>query len=502
MNPAALKAAVTAWQQAKALHAAGRLAEAEPLYRKALATLPKTPDLLADYARLAEKLGDWNAAEKIWARFDTSAPTRSRADRRGLALAKLGRFAEGVEVLEAYHKRYPDDADSLLNLAVCYNRMMRDEDAMAALRHAIAVKPQLQQAWESLVVMLVNDCRREEADVLLKEAIHRFPDNRELRFALMEHKLKSLDFAGGFDMFEARWGTDYVGTPVVLPTERLWDGSPFEGRLIIRAEQGIGDELLYSGLFADLLARHPDTVIECEPRLLALFGRSFPQATFVARDAPLDDPLRATFDRQCIAGDLNRWLRRSPSDCPTRSGWLRPDPDLRDTLRADYRQRYGNALRVGLSWRSRHPANGVAKSLTLEMLRPLLGLPGIRFFSLQYGDVGEELDAFAHQHGIEIDRDPRIDPTRDIDGLAARIDAMDLVVSTSNTTVHLAGALGVPTWVMLQRDHGLCWYWAYEGEQVPWYPSVRLFRCPSRKDWTPVISDIGQRLVARARHGA
>lgn len=503
MNPAALKAAVTAWQQAKALQAAGRLAEAQPLYRKALTVLPRTPDLLADYGRLAEKLGDWDTAERVWARFDATAPARPRTDRRGLALAQLGRFAEGIEVLEAYHKRYPDDADSLLNLAVCYNRMLRDDEAIRTLRHAIAIKPDLQQAWESLVVMLINDGRREEAGALLGEALERFPDNPELRYALLEHKLKSLDFAGGFDLFDARWGTGYVGMAVNLPTERLWDGTPFEGRLVVRAEQGVGDELLYSGMFADLLARHADTVIECDPRLLPLFARSFPQGTFVSREAPPDDPLRSRFDRQCIAGDLNRWLRRSPADCSARAGWLRPDAERRDALRTDYRQQYGSALRVGLSWRSRHPANGPAKSLTLEMLRPLLTLPGIRFFSLQYGtEAREEAERFTREHGIPVHIEPTVDPTADLDGLAAQIDAMDLVVSTSNTTVHLAGALGVPTWIMLQRDHGLCWYWAYEGEQVPWYPSVRLFRCPSRQEWAPVIAGIGQRLVARARHGA
>lgn len=502
MNPAALKAAVSAWQQAKALHAAGQLRASEPYYRKALQILPATADLLADYGRLAEQLGDWNAAEKIWHRFSVAAPTRPALNHRGLALIQLDRFDDALAVLQAHQQRYPDDLDSLVNVAVCLSRLGRDQDAIRLLRNASARQPDHELVQESLATLLINAGEPAEAENVLRDAIARFPGNNDLRYMLMEHRLKTGDFAGGFDLFDARWGTRFVGQAVALPRDRLWDGEPFEGKLLVRAEQGIGDELLYSNLFGDLLARHADTVFDCDRRLLPLFARSFPQATFIPRDTPEDDPARAGYARQCVAGDLCRWLRRSIDDFPRRSGWLKADAARRDALLSDYRSRYGSLLRVGISWRSRHPANGPAKSLTLEQLKPLLALPGIRFFALQYGDTAGEIRRFAEAHGIDLHVEPAVDPTDDLDGLAAQIDAMDVVVSTSNSTVHLAGALGVPTWVMLQRDQGLSWYWGYEGERVPWYPNTRLLRCPARGDWQPVINEAASRLAARARTGS
>lgn len=502
MNPAALQAAVLAWKQAKALHGAARLAEAEPFYRKALMILPRTADLLADYARLAEQVGDWSAAEKTWARFGAADPTRPFQNHRGLALLQLDRTAEALDALEAHHRRWPNDAPSLANLAVCQIRLGREEDAIATLRHAVSVAPADSHAWESLATVLINNARFAEAETVLEQARARFPDNADLRYMQMEHRLRRFDYAGGFDMFDARWGTRFIGEEVRLPTDRLWQGEPFEGTLLVRAEQGIGDELLYSSLLGDLLARHPDVVVDCDARLLPLFARSFPSIRFIPRDTPEDDPRRGGFARQCIAGDLCRLLRRSADDFPKRPGWLQADRERRDALRSEFRERFGPRFRVGIAWRSRHPVNGPGKSLTLEQLLPLLSVPGVQFFNLQYGDVADELDAFEGRTGIHIHRCDSVDPTRDLDGLAAQIDTLDLVVSTSNSTVHLSGALGVPTWILLHRDQGVPWYWGYEGERVPWYPNTRLFRCPSRGAWTPVIQEAAALLASRARTGA
>lgn len=497
-DPAAIKAAALAWQQARALHAAGRLQEAEPQYRKALAVMAQAPDLLADYGRLAAQLGDWRASEQIWRKVAALAPQRATDNHLGLALVQQGRLDEGLAALQAHQQRFADDVDSMVNLAACLAYLGRQAEAEPWLRRAVQLRPAFQHAWESLANLLINLGDRAAAGEVLAQATALHPQNAELRYMLMEHRLKCRDYGGGFDLFEARWGTRLAGTGVRLPTDRRWDGTPFTGRLLVRAEQGIGDELLYSSLFTDLLARHADTLIDCDPRLLPLFSRSFPAATFIARTTPEDDPRRSGYARQCIAGDLCRWLRRSEADFLTRAGWLQPDPQRRDALRAQYRERHGNALRVGLSWRSKRPVDGDAKSLALEQLLPLLQLPGVVFFNLQYGDVAADIAALRAAHGIEVQVEPTVDPTDDLDGLAAQVAALDLVVSTSNSTVHLAGAVGVPTLVLLHRDRGLPWYWAYEGEQVPWYPGTRLLRCPQRGDWAPVIAAARDAVAARA----
>ena len=119
---------------------------------------------------------------------------------------------------------------------------------------------------------------------------------------------------------------------------------------------------------------------------------------------------------------------------------------------------------------------------------PLLRQPGHVWVNLQYGDVGTEIAQLAERHGIAVHRDPEIDPTQNLDGLAAQIAALDAVVSSSNSTVHLAGALGRPCHVLLPAGRGRMWYWPREGETSPWYASIRLLRQQTAGDWSAVVT--------------
>ncbi len=502
MNPDQVKAAVLAWQSARTLHQAGKFREAEPLYRKALQAMPRNVDLLNDYGRLAEQLNDWRAAENIWRATQQLAPERAFGDRLGLALLQQQRPADALPVLESHRTQKPDDAASLANLAYCLNQLGREDDAINVLQDAVRIRPTLGIANESLITLLINAGRREEAGAALANALRVLPNDPEFRYMDMEHRLKSFDFAGGFDRCDARWITRFVesairGGKLQLPRERLWDGQPFAGRLLVRAEQGVGDELIYSSLLADLAKQHANTVIDCDARLIPLFARSYPSLQFIPRETPEGDPRRGAYDRQCLMGDLPKFFRRCATDFPTPAGWLQPDITRRDALQQEYISRFGKKLRIGISWRSANPANGDAKSLQLDQLLPLLTTPGTQFISLQYGETSAEIDAFAARSGIHIYRDANIDATQDLDGLAAQICALDLVISTSNSTVHLAGALGAPTWVLLHRDRGLPWYWGYEGESVPWYPRTTLLRCPRRGHWAPIVAEAATRLAQR-----
>lgn len=502
MNPAQIQIAMAAWQKARSLLEAGMLREADVHFRKALQIMPRVPDLLADYGRLAEQLGDWRAAENIWRAAQQAAPDRSYGDHLGLALLQQNRNEDALPVLEQHQKKFANDIDSLLNLAVAYSRLQRDEDAIRILRQATKLRPDRLMSWESLITLLINNSLREDADAALEKARKLFPDDSELRYMEMDHRLKSRDFAGGFDIFDRRWKTRFAGaegTDFRLPQNKLWDGRDFTGKLLVRAEQGIGDELLYSSLLPDLQQRHADTVVDCDPRLLPLFARSFPAMVFVPRKTPNDDPRIAGFASQCLFGDLPRLFRRHVGDFPKQAGWIRADEVRRQTLAGEYGRLFPGLLRVGISWRSKHPTSGDAKSLTLDRLQPLLATPGVQFFNLQYGDTAAEIEAFAARTGIRIHSEPTVDPTQDLDGLAAQIAALDLVISTSNSTVHLAGALGTPVWIMLHRDQGLPWYWAYEGETVPWYPNTRLIRCRRRGEWEPVIAEATERLQQHAQ---
>lgn len=157
-------------------------------------------------------------------------------------------------------------------------------------------------------------------------------------------------------------------------------------------------------------------------------------------------------------------------------------------------------LRVGVSWRSGNAGLGAHKSIPLAQWAPILRIPKVAFVSLQYGDTASERAAVETELGVPVWQDPDVDPLQDMDAAAAQLACLDLVVTVSNTAAHLAGALGVPTWLLLPAPgHGLLWYWMLDRTDSPFYPSLRCFRQRRPGDWSGVIGMVAEALIAKQR---
>ena len=149
---------------------------------------------------------------------------------------------------------------------------------------------------------------------------------------------------------------------------------------------------------------------------------------------------------------------------------------------------------IGISWKSENHVVGSFKSVTLEKWAAIFTVPDTFFVCLQYGAVKDELVNLKRVLEIDIFHDPEIDPYLSPDQSTAQIAAMDLVISTSNTTVHFAGALSVPVWTMAPQGPGALWYWFSGRDTSPWYPSMRIFRQSRAGDWSDVVTNIAERL--------
>ena len=147
---------------------------------------------------------------------------------------------------------------------------------------------------------------------------------------------------------------------------------------------------------------------------------------------------------------------------------------------------------VGISWNSKNKRIGDRKSLALSELEPLAGVAGVKLVDLQYGDTQAQRDAFHTETGIGILHDDGIDQMADLDAFAAQVAAMDLVISVSNTTVHMAGALGIPTWVILNTAPLACWM--VGRDDSPWYSSLKLFWQTEPGLWSDVIERVAKEL--------
>jgi hypothetical protein len=268
--------------------------------------------------------------------------------------------------------------------------------------------------------------------------------------------------------------------PRAYPQTR-WNGGRVHGALLAWGEQGLGDEILYSSMMPDLLARTDQVVLEVEPRLVALMQRSFPTVTVI----PLKPELYSgNVAVQEPLGGLGLHFRPTFEDFPKRDrGYLVADAvraaELRSRVAGD------GKFVIGLSWLSK-AVSGKSKSASLREFEPLLRLPNCRFVDLQYGDTAADRTTVERELGIRIER-LDIDNTNDIDGLAALITACDAVVTVSNVTAHLAGALGRPTWVLVPHGVGRLWFWFHAGNDSPWYPRVRVFRQQRARPWSELL---------------
>jgi hypothetical protein len=246
-------------------------------------------------------------------------------------------------------------------------------------------------------------------------------------------------------------------------------------------------------MLADLQAASVESFVCLDGRLQALFGRSFPGLDFVLPTEILGiDPAQQLFGAQVQIASMGRFFRRNTNSLSrVPSPYLKAEPSLANALRQ--RLRRDGKLICGLSWGSKNLETGASKSMTLETLRPVLQVPGVQFVDLQYGDTQEERQATKATTGVDIEHLNDIDNLNDIDGLAALIKACDIVITVSNSTAHLAAALGKPT-IILLAHHTPLWYWHLDSMNSPWYPSVTLLRQSEPGQWNSVVNKAARML--------
>ncbi len=347
----------------------------------------------------------------------------------------------------------------------------------------------------NLALLLHETERFAEAEAAYRQALNLDPGHDFAQYNFGLFCLTQGRFKEGWEGYERRWKMKGFNALRHQAPQMPWRGEPLSGEsMVVWQEQGVGDVILYAGLIPSLLSLEPRLVVECEARLVPLLARSFPRARVVMRS---DQVHPATLEArwQSPLGSLCRWLRARPEDFAWHGPYLVPDPVRVAELRKRYRGS-GDKLVIGISWRSSNYKVGVRKSLPLSAWAPLLKCPGVTFVNLQYGDCTDELARLERDYGVSVQQDNTVDAMQDLDGFAAQVAAMDLVISTSNSTAHFAGALGVPAWTLLPRGDALLWYWFHETEQSPWYPGMRLFRQDCPGDWSGPLARIQAALPA------
>jgi tetratricopeptide (TPR) repeat protein len=401
-SPENIQRGLALFAQAQQLHARKNMAEAATAFQRATALMPDHPQLLTAYGQFAEEAGDFRAAEKIYRRIGELRPDSGFEGRLAIVLFRQQKYSDAVPFFEAFlaqaKQQAAPNADMLHALASSLCTIGRWEDGLATARRAIAIHEDMRYRDTELNA-LFHLGRSGELDACIDDVLACYPQSREIRSLYALHKLKSGDYANGFRFFsDLRWRNalrQKQGRGGVDAYAGQWDGSVFDGVLIITTEQGLGDEIMLSSMFDDLLACGQRTLIECDERLMPLYQRSYPALQFLPRGQEKNLTFPAgTEIRSITALDLANTLRNAAEKFPARRQWLVPDPARVAAIRAAYQKRWPGKRLVGLSWKSaRVMEGGATKNIDITDFAGLLGNRDSHFVNLQYGNIAGDVAA-------------------------------------------------------------------------------------------------------------
>jgi tetratricopeptide (TPR) repeat protein len=297
--------------------------------------------------------------------------------------------------------------------------------------------------------------------------------------------LRLLDFEAGWLSYEWRWKV-LKDMPQFLNTSKpLWKPL-MKQRVLLWGEQGLGDEIMFASLILDMHSLSSKLIVQTDQRLVDLFKRSFPDNIDFR---PHNEIVSETeYDAHMPLGSAPLHFRQTIESFKGRSeGWLSACSTRAKILRSKLLCDDSEVL-IGISWHTTARRNGAQNRLIpLNQIAQMLQASKVRLVSLQYGDFANEIKKLSTDYGIKVAQVNEVDNMNDIDGLAALISACDRIVSIDNTTVHLAGALGKETKVLLPHD---CeWRWGQVSEDSYWYDSVQLHRQVIIGDWEHVIKN-------------
>lgn len=480
-----------------ALGARGDRAGEIDAYRRALDSNPRLAPVWSNLGNAMLEAGRIEEAVSACRRaIELDTNFAAAWNNLGDALREHGQVEEAIRACERAVQLCPELAGAWNNLGAALLEHGDTEQSVAALNRALELQPRNALAIYNLGV---TQERRQQNDAAVSSYRRALEIDSELataRLRLACMLLSRGDLAEGWVGYEWRWRERHAVPKRFDFTPWVGDSSPGR-RLLIWAEQGIGDQILHASMIRELADSGLRITLEADPRLVSLMQRSFAGARVVPRTQPAAlDP--ANFDCQSPLTSLGRWLRPSFDAFPRHSGYLKADPGLTEMFSARLR-RAGSGMVVGVSWTSAERNIGSAKSAALAEWARILRVPGIRFVDLQYGDTtGARLDLM-QRHGLEITHFDDIDLFNDLEALAALCAACDLVITVSNVTAHMAGALGKPVWLIAPVAKGRIWYWFSGRDDNPWYPSMRVFSQQTPGRWREPLDSIEGELAALVR---
>jgi tetratricopeptide (TPR) repeat protein len=461
-----------------AFFALGHYTDACAALRRATTLQPGWGEAAYDLGLALCRLGKEEESEAAYRSALRTRPDYPAAlNNLGNLLRGNGRTGEAVSCYRKALRRHPAYAEAHYNLGVALQSLDRLEEAESSYRAALRLNPVLAAAHNNLAntLLAMGDSRR--ALPHYHEALRCDPANREYRINLGMAQLLLGDFPAGWRNYAA-WAL------VDQSAADLWRGSSLDGRrVVLRAEQGLGDSIQFIRYAPILKGRGCSVSVSPPPGLRRLFA-AVPGIDALAADG--EEPPAADYRVPLL--HLPGIFHTVLETIPTRVPYVFADAGLAGWWGASLSVPASH-LKVGIAWAgSPEHGNDHNRSIDPRELAVLGGVRDTSFVSLQKG----------HRAGagglsfVPIERD-----LTDLADTAALIANLDLVISVATAVAHLAGAMARPVWTLLPSAPD--WRWMLDRADSPWYPTMRLFRQPRRRDWRTVMERVREELALMAR---
>lgn len=400
---------------------------------------------------------------------------------------KGSHFGEDYSLVRNYSKKALDinakNYIALNNLAMSNLFEMNYDLAASQLEDAIRSNPNFAAAHRNLGGLYNHLGKNELAEKYLKNSIKLEPANVSKNFLLSEVLLSQNKFSEAWEYYEFRWIDTGDQAPKVKPnfTKPIWNPAiGYNTRLVIWAEQGLGDMLLFSSIIPELITKFTKVFLLIDKRLCKIINESIPGLEVIDFSIPISEDF---FDYQIPLCSLGLFFRGNFKN------FLVPKPllKIKNKLQIKKKKKY----RCAISWQSKGGLKSEKKNIGIEALNEILKISNVEFFDIQYtNDTPENID-YKKRNNINFSKPIGLDTYNDIYGLAKFIDSCDFIISTSNTNAHLAASLGKPTFLLLPKEYGRLWYWDNdEDHKNLWYPSICKFNQIKQGDWSQPIREL------------
>jgi len=291
------------------------------------------------------------------------------------------------------------------------------------------------------------------------------------------HTLLSLgNFDEAWEFFEFRFKLENSGSISRKFEQSEWDGQKEGGSILIWSEQGIGDQIMCLTFLSNLIDKFDKIIVACDERLIKIYQRSYnEQFCFISKDSDMD---QLTFDFHLpMFGLLKFFLSTKNHQKPMPSN-IKIDVEKNKIISQNIKN--DKKYIIGISWFSINPYSGKPRSYSLiDFLKPFhKNKDDYLCINLQYGAQNAEIENAKKILGVDLINYDEINLYRDIDGLMTLASLCDHIISIDNSTVHLCGAAGFNTHILLTR--GWDWRWL-DGRNI-WYENTKCYAQKPNED--------------------